>query len=134
MQIVKHTATFYIFFKVCRSTRKQEIREIEVPELTVMYMTSTSPAPNKILCNVQMSTFSSTTMQELIVIQDPLYICCQSVYTNSTFLTCLWNMLMCVLSHVTRITFLCWDALIFRQHMDIVQYPLQSILWKVETH
>lgn len=55
------------FAKVCRSTRKQEIREIEVPELTVLYMTSTSPAPNKILCDVKMSSLSGATMQELIV-------------------------------------------------------------------
>lgn len=39
----------------------------KVPELTILFMSNTSAAANKIVCNVEIGTFSGTTMRELIV-------------------------------------------------------------------
>lgn len=86
---------------MCHSGRRQDIREIEV--LTVLNMTNTFAAANKIVCDIEMGTFSGTTTQELIVdTGSSVSLLPEHVYKQY---------FSEVLSHIQKMTFQCWDVL-----------------------
>ncbi|XP_034056171.1 uncharacterized protein LOC117535746 [Gymnodraco acuticeps] len=55
------------FAKVCRSEQKREVREVVIPELTVLLLNNTAPKEKKIMCTVDLELSPANQSFEMIV-------------------------------------------------------------------
>ncbi|KAF3840127.1 hypothetical protein F7725_018844 [Dissostichus mawsoni] len=55
------------FAKVCRSEQKREVREVVIPELTVLLLNNSAPKEKKIMCTVDLGLSPANQSFEMIV-------------------------------------------------------------------
>ncbi|XP_048853518.1 uncharacterized protein LOC125721593 isoform X2 [Brienomyrus brachyistius] len=56
------------FARVCRSSKTSDVREIQLPKLTVLYLNNTCHAPHTLTCKINISTPASLTKEHEMVV------------------------------------------------------------------
>lgn len=75
------------FAKVCHSEHKCEVREVIIPELTVLFLNNATPKKKKIMCTVDLGTSPAKQSFEMIVDTDLQCHCCPLMFTRPTSAT-----------------------------------------------